>query len=305
MPGILKRHYAIVAVSHIAESISAFQDYARDTVARSPQDSRVGLVRLGDVAVPQLIQALDDPDPYIWFSASLTLADIGPPAAAVPRVLEILTSAITSAIDDFGPSNQAIAARCLGWVGDPAAPAVPALVRLLEPESRASSDAHRALVQIGEVAIPTLLSVVVSDENARRNAALSVLGQMTRRESILQVESQPPETVAVLLRIFAETDPQDVSHYWIRRDAVDCLVSIAKMEDVVPALARVIGEGDPFNSVGEAFSRLGSKALPAVLDWTSWDPKRASPASSPCVRWARSRTTRQAPARRPRRCLQM
>lgn len=85
----------------------------------------VALSRIGEPAVPALVEALQSPDPNLRQQAADTLARIGPAAStAVP--------ALTALLDDPDPRVKKSAVRALGQIGPAAANAVPSLMRALE-----------------------------------------------------------------------------------------------------------------------------------------------------------------------------
>lgn len=85
----------------------------------------VALSRIGEPAVPSLVEALKSPDPNMRQQAADTLARIGPAASsAVP--------ALTALLDDPDPRVKKSAVRALGQIGPAAATAVPSLMRALE-----------------------------------------------------------------------------------------------------------------------------------------------------------------------------
>jgi hypothetical protein len=85
----------------------------------------VALSRIGEPAVPALIEALRSPDPNMRQQSADTLARIGPAASnAVP--------ALTALLDDPDPRVKKSAVRALGQIGPAAAAAVPSLMRALE-----------------------------------------------------------------------------------------------------------------------------------------------------------------------------
>ena len=79
------------------------------------------LWRIGRPAVPALIEALSDTDPYVRVLAARSLAYIGQDAEpAVP--------ALIAALEDPNEAVRQTAARALGQIGPEAADAVPALI---------------------------------------------------------------------------------------------------------------------------------------------------------------------------------
>ena len=86
------------------------------------------LSQIGPQAVPELIFALQSPDPKVRRQAADVLARMGPDGKeAVPELTRLL--------DDEDEATRKMAARALGRIGPDAAPAVPALMRtLLQPQ---------------------------------------------------------------------------------------------------------------------------------------------------------------------------
>lgn len=86
------------------------------------------LGRIGAAAVPELVQALANPDPAVREKAVGVLGRMGADAApAVPNLVKLL--------NDPDPVVRKAAARTLGRIGPAAKDAVPSLMRaLLEPE---------------------------------------------------------------------------------------------------------------------------------------------------------------------------
>ncbi|MFO0905493.1 MAG: HEAT repeat domain-containing protein [Pirellulales bacterium] len=85
----------------------------------------VALGRIGEPAVPALVEALRSHDPEIRLQAADTLARIGPGAEqAVPSLTELL--------EDEDIRIRKAAARALGQIGPKAAESVPSLMRALE-----------------------------------------------------------------------------------------------------------------------------------------------------------------------------
>lgn len=100
-------------------TVRAFREWGvRETAADA-------LARIGDPAVPALIETLRDPDPSIRAQAAKAFARMGPKAApAVPELILALN-------DDEREVRQG-AARALGQIGPGAEEAVPALIKALK-----------------------------------------------------------------------------------------------------------------------------------------------------------------------------
>ena len=89
----------------------------QETAARS-------LGRIGSAAVPELILALQDPNPLLRRQAATVLARIGPEArTAVP--------ALTALLNDPDEQVRKSAAYALGQIGPAAAEAVPVLMEVI------------------------------------------------------------------------------------------------------------------------------------------------------------------------------
>jgi hypothetical protein len=92
------------------------------TVKETASDA---LGRIGEAAVPALIEALSHPDPEVREQAARALSLIGPKStAAVPDLIRLL--------DDESEPVRRQAARALGQVGPAAKIAIPALIKQLE-----------------------------------------------------------------------------------------------------------------------------------------------------------------------------
>jgi HEAT repeat protein len=83
------------------------------------------LARIGDAAVPALIETLGDPDQEVRAQAAQALARMGNKAA--PAV-----DALVRALDDPSEEVRRGAARALGQIGSEAEEAVPALIKAIK-----------------------------------------------------------------------------------------------------------------------------------------------------------------------------
>lgn len=100
-------------------SIRAFREWGvRETAADA-------LARIGDAAVPALIDTLADPDQEVRAQAARALARMGQKAEpAVPALIH--------ALDDPNQEVRQGAARALGQIGSGAEEAVPALIQAIK-----------------------------------------------------------------------------------------------------------------------------------------------------------------------------
>jgi HEAT repeat protein len=93
----------------------------------------MALARIGEPAVPALIETLNDRDPKVRAAAAMALARIGSQAkAAVPALIK--------ALKDKDPDVRREAARALGQMGPAAQEAVPALLEALRDSGDDSSE---------------------------------------------------------------------------------------------------------------------------------------------------------------------
>jgi hypothetical protein len=109
---------------HTAEfPIKPFQEWDM------PETAAHALGRIGEAAVPQLTQALSDPNPLVRKRAADVLARIGPDAKdAVPALIR--------ALGDRDEQVRKAATRALGEIGPGAAEAVPRLIEALREPAR-------------------------------------------------------------------------------------------------------------------------------------------------------------------------
>lgn len=105
----------------------AFRDWGvRETAADA-------LARIGDAAVPSLVETLQDPDREVRAQAARALARMGPRAEpAIP--------ALIAALKDSDKEVRMGAARALGQIGPPAAEAVPDLIKAIKDPRNKPAD---------------------------------------------------------------------------------------------------------------------------------------------------------------------
>ena len=100
-------------------TLRAFREWGvRETAADA-------LSRIGDAAVPALIETLNDPDQQVRAQAATALARMGPKAG--PAI-----DALVHALDDPNEEVRRGAARALGQIGPEAEEAVPALIQAIK-----------------------------------------------------------------------------------------------------------------------------------------------------------------------------
>ena len=162
------------------------------------------LARIGQPAVPKLIEALGNPDADVRWKAAITLGEIGDPRGIVPLI------GLLSDKDRFVRSRATYA---LGLIGQPAIPALsealsdgtvdvrrgivaalgkiqdPAAVRILIHALADSSDEVRqdtitALNSEGEITTRLLIDTLYNPEPVRQQGAALVLATMRRKEAL-------------------------------------------------------------------------------------------------------------------------
>ncbi|HEV3339587.1 MAG TPA: HEAT repeat domain-containing protein [Pirellulales bacterium] len=115
-----------------AKRTSRVRDAQQAAVVRTPampafrawgvqETATDALARIGDAAVPALIETLEDPDDEVRAQAAQALARMG--ATAAPAV-----DALVRALNDPNEEVRRGAARALGQIGSEADEAVPALI---------------------------------------------------------------------------------------------------------------------------------------------------------------------------------
>jgi HEAT repeat protein len=121
----------------------------------------LAIVRLGEPAVPGLVEMLKSEDPRRRATAASTLFGMGPKArAAVPALAE--------ALSDPDSEMRVSAAMALESVGPDAAPAVPALVRALK--DRETVVKQRAAIALGSIGPGAREAVPALAEASRHDA---------------------------------------------------------------------------------------------------------------------------------------
>lgn len=156
-----------------------FAEWQRDLESDSPAirlKAVEALEQAGAPGVPRLVVALGSADSAVRWRAARALGRLGPLACeAVPAI---------GAVVARDPDRQArvIAAESLGWIGDCARLAVPALVtRARDDDGDMRSSAALALGRIGWGDDEAVLALIESLKDPRadvRASAASALGQM-------------------------------------------------------------------------------------------------------------------------------
>jgi HEAT repeat protein len=161
-----EKNWDKATVSELMEALEDPDPWVRSRAASELRHRGDGLKE----AIPRLIEALGDPDVQVRWMASWTLSEIEPtpPLAAMPALLSILQDPESAAAHES-------AATALGRMG-PAA--IPGLIESFGQNARTSSRAARALAMIGAPAIPPLLEVLSHGSDGEREDAAWAFAKM-------------------------------------------------------------------------------------------------------------------------------
>jgi len=204
------------------------------------------VVTLGGRAVPPLVEALSDPDPFIAETAAGLLGELRA-KEAVP--------ALTAFARGTGLRRYA-AVWALGEIKDPAS--IPVLVAALSDSNPGvAKAATRALINIGKRAVPAIVAALPASAGAPRKAMLRALEDIedTRAEE------------AVLAVLESESDPA------VKAAAARALGKCGTARSYGP-LEKWLLAGDPAVRVECAWSLgiLGARSAEAALRQTLEDP---------------------------------
>ncbi len=206
------------------------------------------IVKIGEPAVPKLLEALAWPEARLRWSAMKILTSMGPGKAPVP-------GAIIPLLSDKDAYVRRVAIECLGKLGENAKDAVSHLQKATRdavPENRIYS--HMALIPITGTAGPhvaAITSYLRHDDPSTRGLAASML----RECGVLARDSWPD----LLLSL---KDP----HEQVRVYAAASLGAIgADSQEVVAALVEVLMQGgEAARSAAASLGRIGPEARDAV-----------------------------------------
>jgi HEAT repeat protein len=172
-------------------------------------------------AIALLIEALGDPEPFVRWQVSETLA-----AQDATCVFHALTDALT----EGQPAQRAGAAAALGRIGGEAA--TTALCKQVEdPDPRVRGALAQALGQIGDPTTAVELVPMLDDADADvRRAAAHALGRIGS-----------PGTAVALAEALAQRDQPLL----VRRSLAAALAGAAHHPDAQPALLAALADPDP------------------------------------------------------------
>lgn len=219
----------------------AFKNMDEKT-ARNALDA---LASLGPIAVPRLIEALRFPS--LREEVASVLGRIGPPAAAA-------APALTQLITDKDPHVVHAAVLALANIGPAAKDAVPALIKGLEQQGDANSDAADFVFALGSIgpdaakAAPRLLPLL---DGSDRNLALISAWSLSRMEPT--APNTAAKTVPVLISGLSATTPA------ARQAAAEALGGLGPLaKSALPALAKASADDN------QAVRDAATKALAAI-----------------------------------------
>ncbi|CBN54011.1 MULTISPECIES: HEAT repeat domain-containing protein [Kamptonema] len=246
------------------------------------------LGKIGEPAIPALIQALGDKNLLVSRSAGEVLQKIGTPA--IPALLQALKDsdvqirrraagvlrgviyfslelgklpeatgfapALISLLKDSDAQVRSNAADALGNIGAEAKAAVPALIPLLkDSDADVRINAASALGKIGaeaKTAVPALI-LLLKDSNAEvRNNAANALGS---------IGAEAKTAVPALIPLLKDSDAE------VRSNAANALRNIgAEAKAAVPKLIPLLKDSnaDVRSSVAHALGSMGAEAKAAV-----------------------------------------
>ena len=230
--------------------------------------------------LPELLEALQDPDPAVQSAAATAIGRVGgvpalaeamksPNPATRVAVLGVLWGSprdplnderkmaiLVSALRDPSPQVRKNAARALGGMGAAAAPAVPALsAALYDGDGSVRLAAVDSLAQVG--AVEELAKAISSTDATVRRLAISKLPSFGARAIPVltaALESEDPENVAQAASLLGYMQPPATA--------------------AVPALARVLQRPEPLVRMRavEALEEIGGPDVEAALQSVGDDP---------------------------------
>lgn len=170
-----------------------------------------------------LVAALRDPDPHVQAVCASALAKVGVPAdIAVPLLGELLKS-----------GDAVVVARALSQYKAAASPALPALVELLQDESRSVEARWNAARTIGKIgpeavsAVPALMKFLKDKDGTLREHCAEAIGDIG--------PGVGPEAITALIPVLSDPVTR------VRRDAVRSLGYIGPAaREAVPEIKKLV-----------------------------------------------------------------
>jgi HEAT repeat protein len=186
-PELVRRATDCVAIIERNVQIAAHIQALKDEDWRKRANAAEKLVDFGpwgEPAIPALLDAMEDENPFVWTNAMRAIGKVGPKATrAIPRLIHLLKAPE----DEKNRSSEA--ARTLGEIGSAAADSAPALLELLKkgghPVQR--REAATALGLIGgdnNNLVPALTRALNDSEVEVRCRAASALAQIRKEPAV-------------------------------------------------------------------------------------------------------------------------
>lgn len=230
-------------------------DYARDlesTERNVKREAAYQLSRMGRealVALPQLIQALQDDQQQVWFGAVTALANLGPDAEpALPALMRELESWEPSRRDRQGAQALYRTAAALGAIGRPSVPALSNGLSSAKWHVRAGSAMGLGFVRPAATeTLPGLVPLLGDDRAEVREAATETVVGFGAPSVPSLIPSVRGDASSTLRRMAAEAlgriGPAAVEAAEVLRSAMGGDAEMAVRVAAVSALARVEGRG--------------------------------------------------------------
>ncbi len=231
----------------------------------------------GLLAYPEIVQALYDKDTHVQRAAVVLLGRIGPQvAAAVPDLIKKLQEEDTgvrcdifTAFGDIGGDAREVlplmisevetggkcqeqAMKALGKLGGSAAPAIPALEKVVagDQDSQLQWVAANALADIGEPALDALIVCLGNDDTTIQYVAA---------ESIGEIGPAASAAVPALIKALEESKPASAKMFF------DALGGVGPgASQAVPVLVEYLQDEELGKYAAEALGKIGPAAMPVV-----------------------------------------
>ncbi len=144
----------------------------RSHPAPAAEWAKESLTQIGTPAVPALLEVLRNDDPGACIAAIEALGKLGPRSSpSLPRLIACL--------HDPSPRVRIAAARTLGEIGPEDAAVIPDLIDAIkDPDDEVSAAACDALARLGKPAVPAVLALNKDDDPDTRKVAVTLLSAM-------------------------------------------------------------------------------------------------------------------------------
>jgi HEAT repeat protein len=202
--------------------------------------ARKALIKIGEPAVPALIEKIKGEDSFVRNNAIRVLGEIGD-RRAVPVLIEAVKdktrgrSEAASALMWMGVQNLElnVLVLCKLFCNDKdeilkiGKPAIPVLIELLKDDnSTIRSEAVKALVMLGTHALPALFSAIKDEDSKVCESVVEALGKIRHYFA-----------VPFLIKVLKDGDP------YVRKSAAEALGNIGH-ESAVPALIEALEDSE-------------------------------------------------------------